>query len=80
VSDNVLLECLHASCKFELYFQLVLTNEDEQGNYVIDGEAGEPDSHIVDLNGEIVNCDDVFSTSLPKKERQYVLYPIISKY
>lgn len=47
--------------------------EDEQGNYVIDGEAGEPDSHIVDLNGELVNCDDIFSTSLPKRERQYVL-------
>ncbi|GLB35982.1 putative vacuolar-sorting protein 54, of GARP complex [Lyophyllum shimeji] len=42
-----------------------------QGDYSIDSEASEPDPHIVDLNAELVKCDDFLSTSLPKRERQF---------
>lgn len=42
-----------------------------EGNYVLDFEAGEPDPHIVDLNTELGQCDDMISTRLPAKERHY---------
>ncbi|KAF5384828.1 hypothetical protein D9615_001370 [Tricholomella constricta] len=43
-----------------------------QGDYSIDSEASEPDPHIVDLNAELVKCDDFASTCLPERERQFV--------
>jgi hypothetical protein len=43
-----------------------------QGNYSASYEAAEPDSHIVDLNTELVQCDELLSISLPKKARQCV--------
>jgi exocyst complex component 4 len=42
------------------------------GNYCIDHEAGEPDPHVIDLNAELGQCDDFISTTLPKKEQQFV--------
>lgn len=41
-----------------------------QGNYSIDREAAEPDPHVIDLNTELSECDDVFSTRVPKQARQ----------
>lgn len=42
------------------------------GNYYIDQEASEPDPHIVDLNADLVKCDDYTSSTLPPKERKFV--------
>lgn len=41
-----------------------------QGNYFIDQEASEPDPHVVDLNADLVKCDDYASSTLPAKERR----------
>lgn len=42
------------------------------GSYSSHFEATEPDSHIVDLNSELVQCDEFTSASLPMNERQFV--------
>ncbi|GJE87574.1 Sec8 exocyst complex component-specific domain-containing protein [Phanerochaete sordida] len=42
------------------------------GNYYIDQEVSEPDPHIVDLNADLVKCDDYTSSTLPTKERRFV--------
>ncbi|TFK30822.1 Sec8 exocyst complex component-specific domain-containing protein [Coprinopsis marcescibilis] len=42
------------------------------GNYSAAYEAAEPDAHVADLNLELVQCDEILSTSLPKKARQFV--------
>ncbi|KXN85672.1 putative exocyst complex component sec8 [Leucoagaricus sp. SymC.cos] len=42
------------------------------GNYALTYEVTEPDPYIVDLNTDLVQCDDITSTSLPLKERHYV--------
>lgn len=39
----------------------------------MDQEASEPDPHIVDLNADLVTCDEYASSTLPVKERRYVL-------
>jgi exocyst complex component 4 len=43
-----------------------------QGTYDSNYEAVEPDPHIVDLNAELVQCNEFTTASLPKKERQCV--------
>lgn len=42
------------------------------GTYDSNYEAVEPDPHIVDLNTELVQCNEFTTVSLPKKERQYL--------
>ncbi|KDR85374.1 hypothetical protein GALMADRAFT_234199 [Galerina marginata CBS 339.88] len=42
------------------------------GNYDSSYEAVEPDPYIIDLNAELVQCNEVMSTSLPEKERRYL--------
>ncbi|KAF5323312.1 hypothetical protein D9611_005740 [Ephemerocybe angulata] len=42
------------------------------GNYNASYEAAEPDSHIVDLNTELVQCDELTTVHLPQKVRRYV--------
>ncbi|KAG5647569.1 hypothetical protein DXG03_008922 [Asterophora parasitica] len=49
-----------------------LDSATRQGDYSIGSEASEPDPHIVDLNAELVKCDDFVSTCLPARERQFV--------
>ncbi|KAG5635065.1 hypothetical protein H0H81_012546 [Sphagnurus paluster] len=43
-----------------------------QGDYSIESDANEPDPYIVDLNSELVKCDDFVSTCLPERERHFV--------
>lgn len=43
-----------------------------QGNYNASYEAAEPDSHIVDLTTDLVQCDELTSVNLPKDVRRYV--------
>jgi exocyst complex component 4 len=45
-----------------------------QGNYTLEGEAGEPDFYIMDLNRELAQCDEFLEKSLPEKQRRYVDY------
>ncbi|KAG6911570.1 hypothetical protein DXG01_011872 [Tephrocybe rancida] len=52
-----------------IYF---LDSSMRQGDYSIDMDANEPDPRIVDLNAELVKCDDFVSTCLPMRERQFV--------
>lgn len=56
---------LSSECLSLLFFS-------SQGNYNSYFEATEPDSHIVDLNSELVQCDEFTSASLPISERQSV--------
>ncbi|KAF8632974.1 hypothetical protein AX15_001571 [Amanita polypyramis BW_CC] len=42
------------------------------GNYTLEGEAGEPDPYIMDLNRELVQCDEFLEKSLPERQRRYV--------
>ncbi|ETW86911.1 hypothetical protein HETIRDRAFT_377575 [Heterobasidion irregulare TC 32-1] len=42
------------------------------GNYRIHREVGEPDPHIIDLNIELGECDDIISTTLPPREQRFV--------
>jgi len=42
------------------------------GNYCPDREVGEPDPHIIDLNLELGNCDDIISTTISEVEQRFV--------
>ncbi|KAG8219663.1 hypothetical protein J3R82DRAFT_618 [Butyriboletus roseoflavus] len=44
------------------------------GNYQIDHEVGEPDPYIVDLNSELSDFDEFTSTTLLKKEQNFVFF------
>jgi len=50
--------------------EIVLTHS-KQGTYDSSYEAGEPDAHIVDLNTELVQCNEAMAVNLPKKRRRY---------
>lgn len=50
--------------------EIVLTPP-KQGTYDSSYEAGEPDAHIVDLNTELVQCNEAMAVNLPKKQRRY---------
>ncbi|KAJ4002503.1 exocyst complex component sec8 [Lentinula boryana] len=43
-----------------------------QGNYFLDGEAGEPDPHIIDLNNDLSACDDLISPRISPTARSFV--------
>ncbi|KAL0951436.1 hypothetical protein HGRIS_008128 [Hohenbuehelia grisea] len=55
-------------CRVMHYLDLSMRN----GNYQLDREATEPDANISDLNTELVQCEDIVSVHLPKKEQQFV--------
>ncbi|KAI0322694.1 Sec8 exocyst complex component-specific domain-containing protein [Amylostereum chailletii] len=55
-------------CRVSHYLDLA----SRHGNYHIDREVGEPDPHIIDLNLELGECDDVVSTTLPEAEQRFV--------
>ncbi|KAF8167728.1 exocyst complex component sec8 [Crassisporium funariophilum] len=42
------------------------------GNYDSNYEAAEPDPHVVDLNTELMQCNESMSVRLPEKDRQYL--------
>ncbi|KDN51404.1 hypothetical protein K437DRAFT_272907 [Tilletiaria anomala UBC 951] len=67
---NVILFTLRAELRIRAAFHLNLTVTD--GNYLIEEATLEPDPHVVDLNAEIVSCDDVFLDSLPNEDRQFL--------
>ena len=43
-----------------------------QGNYCPEREVGEPDPHIIDLNLELAELDDIVASTVPENEQQYV--------
>ena len=43
-----------------------------QGNYCPEREVGEPDPHIIDLNLELAELDDIVASTVPETEQQYV--------
>ena len=47
-----------------------MAHEELQGNYNASYEAAEPDSHIVDLTTELVQCDELASANLQQSVRQ----------
>lgn len=55
-------------CRAVFYLEAAMRH----GNYALTYEVTEPDPYIVDLNTDLVQCDDITSTSLPPKERHYV--------
>ncbi|KZT30767.1 hypothetical protein NEOLEDRAFT_1159877 [Neolentinus lepideus HHB14362 ss-1] len=44
-----------------------------QGNYVLDDESTEPDAYVVDLNKELIDCEEYITSSLPLR-RQYFVF------
>jgi len=71
VSSSVLSGGCYATCTL-LLDQLIIYRIylSIQGNYALTYEVTEPDPYIVDLNTDLVQCDDITSTSLPSRERQ----------
>ncbi|KAF8973579.1 exocyst complex component sec8 [Flammula alnicola] len=55
-------------CRAIHYLDSAMTDGTYDSNY----EAVEPDPHIVDLNTELVQCNEFMMVSLPKKERKYL--------
>ncbi|TFK56605.1 Sec8 exocyst complex component-specific domain-containing protein [Heliocybe sulcata] len=43
-----------------------------QGNYVLDDEPTEPDAFIVDLNKELIDCEESITSSLPLRQQYFV--------
>ncbi|KDQ63373.1 hypothetical protein JAAARDRAFT_169127 [Jaapia argillacea MUCL 33604] len=43
-----------------------------QGSYRLDREATEPDPYVIDLNNELVECDDAVSSALPQRQQRFV--------
>ncbi|KAJ4485935.1 Sec8 exocyst complex component-specific domain-containing protein [Lentinula aciculospora] len=54
-------------CRTVYYLGLAM-----KGNYSIDGEAGEPDPHIIDLNNDLSECDDLISPSVSPSARCFI--------
>ncbi|KAF9076098.1 Sec8 exocyst complex component-specific domain-containing protein [Rhodocollybia butyracea] len=54
-------------CRTVHYLDLAM-----RGNYRLDGEAAEPDPHIIDLNNDLSECDDLISPSVPPYARQFI--------
>ncbi|KAG7099005.1 hypothetical protein E1B28_000890 [Marasmius oreades] len=59
---------LDVRCRTMHYLDLAM----RLGNYTIDTEAGEPDPHIIDLNSELGECNDLMATHLPKSSRDFI--------
>ncbi|TFY68131.1 hypothetical protein EVG20_g3687 [Dentipellis fragilis] len=55
-------------CRAAHYLDLALRH----GNYRVDREVGEPDPHVIDLNIELGQCDDIIASTLPAKEQRFV--------
>ncbi|KAI0068285.1 hypothetical protein BV25DRAFT_1793562 [Artomyces pyxidatus] len=55
-------------CRGAHYLDLALRH----GNYRIDREVGEPDPHVIDLNIELGEFDDIISTALPTPAQRFV--------
>ena len=49
-------------------------NPSVQGTYNSHYETTEPDPYVVDLNAELVQCDEFMAIHLPTKERKYVQF------
>ncbi|EPQ60468.1 exocyst complex component sec8 [Gloeophyllum trabeum ATCC 11539] len=43
-----------------------------EGNYVLDEEPREPDAYVVDLNKELVECEEFITSSLPPAQQFFV--------
>ncbi|CAG8528495.1 3438_t:CDS:10 [Paraglomus brasilianum] len=43
-----------------------------EGNYQLMEEAVEPDPYIIQLNEDLVKCDDYLSSSLPSREHKFI--------
>ncbi|KIK70793.1 hypothetical protein GYMLUDRAFT_32854 [Collybiopsis luxurians FD-317 M1] len=54
-------------CRTVYYLNLAM-----KGNYSLDGEAGEPDPHVIDLNNDLSECDNLISPSVPPNARQFI--------
>ncbi|GAW04404.1 sec8 exocyst complex component specific domain-containing protein [Lentinula edodes] len=54
-------------CRTVYYLDLAM-----RGNYSLDGEAGEPDPHVIDLNNNLSECDDHISPSVPLNARRFI--------
>ncbi|KAF5385527.1 hypothetical protein D9757_005437 [Collybiopsis confluens] len=54
-------------CRTVYYLNLTM-----RGNYALDGEAGEPDPHIIDLNNDLSECDNLVSPCVPRSARQFI--------
>jgi len=58
------MESTLSAFPFFLYSHII------QGNYSIEGEAGEPDPHVLDLNAELNEIDALAANSLSDDARR----------
>lgn len=70
--SNLVLFTLREELRIRTAYYLSLAVTD--GNYTLDEVTLEPDPHVVDLNAELVSCDDVFADTLSDADRRYVFY------
>lgn len=43
-----------------------------EGNYLVEESAAEPDPHVVDLNADLANLDDIMADSLTPEDHRFV--------
>ncbi|KAK2461622.1 hypothetical protein APHAL10511_006085 [Amanita phalloides] len=72
--SNLILDTIRIEirCRTMFYIDSAMRH----GNYTLEGDAGEPDPYIVDLNRELAQCDDFLEKYLPEKQRRYVVEQI----
>ncbi|RXW22590.1 hypothetical protein EST38_g3261 [Candolleomyces aberdarensis] len=68
--SGVILDTLRIDIRCRTFYYLDASMR--HGNYNASYEAAEPDSHIVDLTTELVQCDELASANLQKSVRHYV--------
>ncbi len=66
--SNIVLFTLRCELRIRAAYHLTLAVTD--GNYILEEATLEPDPHVVDLNTELVSCDDIFAETLPESERK----------
>ncbi|KAF9527778.1 exocyst complex component sec8 [Crepidotus variabilis] len=67
---NLILDTIRLDirCRTIHYLDASMRNGTYDSNY----EAAEPDPYIVDLNTELVHCNEAMTVNLPKAEREYL--------
>ncbi|PWN54385.1 hypothetical protein IE53DRAFT_323094 [Violaceomyces palustris] len=68
--SNVILFTLRIELRARAIHHLDLAVSD--GNYVVNDSSVEPSPHIVDLNSEIANFDDIFADTVTPEQKQFL--------
>ena len=73
--SNVLLFTLRHEVRARVLHHLALAIE---GSYVVSDSSVEPSPHVVDLNADLAHLDDIFSSTLPASDVQFLFAGLAS--